>query len=115
MVCRAQIVLATARGLKTGAIVKETGKDKTTVWRWQRRFAEAGIEGLKRDKTRPPGRKPLSDDLKAKVLAKTATETPPNATHWSVRAMAKQMSISYTSVQRIWREAAIKPHLIKTF
>ena len=32
---------------------------------------------------------PLSEEIKAKVLAKTATETPPNATHWSVRSMAK--------------------------
>ena len=115
VVWRAQIILASARGLGTGAIVKATGKDKTTVWRWQRRFADEGVEGLKRDKTRPPGRAPLADDLKAKVLTKTATETPPNATHWSVRSMAKQMGISHTSVQRIWREAGIKPHLVKTF
>ena len=49
------------------------------------------------------------------MLAKTATETPPSATHWSVRSMAKVMGISHTSVQRIWREAGIKPHLVKTF
>lgn len=29
--------------------------------------------------------------------------------------MAKVMGISHTSVQRIWREAGIKPHLVKTF
>ncbi|MEJ2123039.1 MAG: IS630 family transposase [Alphaproteobacteria bacterium] len=115
VVWRAQIILASARGLGTSAIVKATGKDKTTVWRWQRRFADEGIEGLKRDKTRPPGRAPLADDLKAKVLTKTATETPAGATHWSVRSMAKEMGISHTSVQRIWREAGIKPHLVKTF
>lgn len=115
VVWRAQIVLATARGLGTGAIRQETGKDKTTIWRWQQRYQEEGIEGLKRDKTRKPGTPPLSDEIKAKVLTKTATETPPNATHWSVRTMAKAMGISHTSVQRIWREAGIKPHLVKTF
>jgi len=115
VVWRAEIVLATARGLGTGAIHKETGKDKTTIWRWQQRYLDEGIEGLKRDKTRPPGTPPLSEEIKAKVLAKTATETPPNATHWSVRSMAKVMGISHTSVQRIWREAGIKPHLVKTF
>ncbi|MCR9166631.1 MAG: IS630 family transposase [bacterium] len=115
IVWRARIVLATARGLKTSAIVRETGKDKTTVWRWQRRFVAAGVEGLMRDKTRKPGTPPLSAELKAKVLAKTATETPPNATHWSARSIAKEFDISYTSVQRIWREAGIKPHLVKTF
>jgi len=33
VVWRTEIVLATARGLKTSAIVKETGKDKTTICR----------------------------------------------------------------------------------
>ena len=70
-----------------------------------------GVDGLLRDKTRPPGRKPLAAELKAKVLAKTARETPPDATHWSVRTMAKAVGISHTSVQRIWREAGLKPHL----
>ena len=29
--------------------------------------------------------------------------------------MAKAMGISHTSVQRIWREAGLKPHLVRTF
>jgi len=29
------------------------------VWRWQRRFAEEGIDGLLRDKTRKPGKVPI--------------------------------------------------------
>ena len=115
VVWRAQIVLATARGLGTSAIRRETGKDKTTIWRWQRRYCEEGIEGLKRDKTRKPGTPPLSDEIKAKVLTKTTTELPAGATHWSVRSMARVVGISHTSVQRIWREAGIKPHLMKTF
>ena len=115
VVWRAKIVLAAARRLGTMAICKESGTTKKTVWRWQQRYAEAGIEGLKRDKTRPPGTPPLSDEIKAKVLTKTATETPPDATHWSVRAMAKEMGISHTSVQRIWQEAGLKPHLVRTF
>jgi transposase len=53
--------------------------------------------------------------VKLKVLAKTANETPPNATHWSVRTMAKAVGISHTSVQRIWAEARLKPHLVAKF
>ena len=44
-VWRAKIILATARGLGTMAISKESGKRKKTVWRWQERYAEEGIEG----------------------------------------------------------------------
>jgi transposase len=115
VVWRAQIVLATADGESVKAICRLTGKSKPCVWRWQARYAEEGVEGLKRDKTRPPGRQPLPDEIKTKVLTKTATEMPPNATHWSVRSMAKEIGISHTSVQRIWAEAGLKPHLVKTF
>jgi len=83
--------------------------------RWQQCYLEEGIEGLKRDKTRRPGTPPLPERIRAKVLAKTASETPPTATHWSVRSMAKETRILHTSVQRIWREAGLKPHLVKIF
>ena len=77
---RAEIVLATADGLGTNAIMKRTGKSKPCVWRWQERYVEEGIDGLLRDKTRPPGKKPLSAAVKHKVLAKTGSETPTRPT-----------------------------------
>ena len=115
VVWRAQILLATAEGCGTNEIMRRSGKSKTCVWRWQERFMNEGVAGITRDKTRPPGRKPLTPEIKAKVLAKTTTETPPNATHWSARVMAKAMGLSHTSVQRIWDEAGLKPHLVKRF
>ena len=51
-VWRAQIVLLSAEGVGTNAIMRETGKSKTCVWRWQERFAAEGVDGLLRDKTR---------------------------------------------------------------
>jgi len=41
-VWRARIVLATADGLGTIAIMDPTAKNKTAVWRWQR-FAQEGV------------------------------------------------------------------------
>jgi transposase len=101
VVWRARIVLATADGETIKAICRATGKSKPCVWRWRKRFADDGVDGLKRDKTRPPGRKPLPPDLKAKVLAKTASETPGDATQWSVRTMAKAMGISLISSAQV--------------
>ena len=43
VVWRADIVLATADGLGTMAIMRRTGKSKPCVWGWQKRFIEAGI------------------------------------------------------------------------
>ena len=49
-----------------------TGTAKTTVWRWQERFMAEGVDGLLRDKTRPPGKPPVPDDRAARVVAKAA-------------------------------------------
>ena len=115
IVWRAQIILATADGLGTMAIMRATGKSKPCVWRWQERFAAEGVNGLLRDKTRPARKASLAAGVKLAVLAKTATETPAAATHWSARTMAKAIGISHRSVQRIWAGAGLKPHLTRTF
>ena len=114
-VWRARIVLATADGHGTNAIMRLTGKSKPCVWRWQERYIAEGVDGLMRDKTRPAGKKPLSRKVRLKVLAKTANETPANATHWSRASMAAEMGISPSSVGRIWAEAGLKPHLVRRF
>src|SRR5713101_7456184 len=112
---RARIVLATADGHGTNEIMRRAGKSKPCVWRWQERYVEDGVDGLLRDKTRPSRKKPLSEKVKLKVLAKTASETPANATHWSRASMAAAMGISPSSVGRIWAEVGLKPHLVKRF
>ena len=114
-VWRAGIVLATADGHGTNEIMRLTGKSKPCVWRWQERYIEEVVDGLLRDKMRPSRVPPLSKDEKLEVLKKTASETVENATHWSRASMAKAVGISPSSVGRIWREAGLKPHRVKTF
>jgi hypothetical protein len=72
------------------------------VWRWQRRFAEEGIEGLLRDKTRPPGIPPVPQAKVHAVVERTLREPPGAVTHWTGRAMAKAMGLSLRTIQRIW-------------
>jgi transposase len=115
LVWRAGIVLGTADGHGTFAIMRRTGMSKPTVWRWQKRYLDEGVPGLKRDKTRPSRVPPLPMETKLKVIAKTVQETPPNATHWSRALMAEAMGISPSSVGRIWAEAGLKPHVTKGF
>jgi len=55
-VWRARIVSLSGDGCGTSAIMAETGKSKTCVWRWQERFMHEGVDGLMRDKSRPPGK-----------------------------------------------------------
>jgi len=54
---RAQIVLFSAERLAALAVARRAGVSRPAVWRWQKRYAEAGVAGLLRDKTRPPGKR----------------------------------------------------------
>ncbi len=114
-VWRARIVLLSGDRLGTMAIMRRVGKSKPTVWRWQARYLEEGVGGLLRDRNRGTGKPPLGAAVTSQVLAKTLGEAPPNATHWSLRSMAKAVGIGHTSVQRIWAAHGLKPHFVSTF
>ena len=86
-VWRAAIVLATADGLGTNAVMRRTGKSKTVVWRWQERFASDGVDGLLRDKTRPSRIAPFGPKVGERIVALTLAdppgETDPPPVEWS--------------------------------
>lgn len=115
LVWRAEIILATADGHGTFEIMRRARTSKPTVWRWQARYLEEGIAGLKRDKSRPSRVPPLPRETRLKVITKTVQESPPNATHWSRSLMAEAVGISPSSVGRIWADAGLKPHQTKGF
>ncbi len=112
---RAHIVLASADRHSVQQVAHSIGVSRPTVWRWQQRFAESGVEGLLRDKTRKPGKAPIAAKTTAQVVALTCTAPPHQATHWTGRAMAKAIGISVGSVQRIWRAHKLQPHRLRTF
>ena len=114
-ILRARIVLLSAERLPVARIARDAGVSRPSVWRWQRRFAEEGVAGLLRDKTRPPGTPPLPAEIVARVVALTCSELPGEATHWTGRAMAKAVGISLRSVQRIWQAFDLQPHRLRTF
>jgi transposase len=112
---RARVVLASARGEPVRYVAGLLGVSRPMVWRWQQRFADEGVDGLLRDKTRKPGKPPVAAETVARVVAMTCAKPPNEATHWSGRAMAKAAGISLRSVQRIWQAHKLQPHRIRTF
>ena len=71
LVWRAEVVLATADGHGTFEIMRRARTSKPTVWRWQERYLEDGVPGLKRDKTRPSRVPPLPMETRLKWSQKT--------------------------------------------
>jgi len=115
LVQRARIIRMAADGVLSQTIATELGISRPTVQLWRGRFLALRLAGLKQDAPRP-GRIPRISGRKiAAVVEATLHTTPPNATHWSTRTMAKAQGLSEASVRRIWRRHRLKPHLVETF
>jgi transposase len=114
-VARARIILHSAERLDVAEVARRAEVSRPAVWRWQQRFAEAGVDGLLRDTTRKPGKPRTPEATVRRVVALTCGEPPGEATHWTGRAMAEASGLSLRSVQRIWAAHRLQPHRIRTF
>lgn len=114
-VWRSRIVLLTADGFGTSSIMRTVNKSKTCVWRWQERFMQEGVEGLLRDKTRPPGIARVASSRVEQVVALTLKPPPHEATHWTAQAMSQAVGLAVSTVQKIWRDHGLAPHRWRTF
>lgn len=112
---RAKIVLHSAERLPTAQVARRCEVSRPAVWRWQRHYAEGGVERLLREASRKPGKPPVPLSRVAKVVALTCAEPPGEVTHWTGRAMAKAANLSLTTIQRIWKAHNLQPHRLRTF
>lgn len=115
LVLRAKIVLAAAEGKDNKTIAAELGTNRLLVGQWRNRFAKGGLAGIEKDAPRG-GRKPAARDaITAKIIEWTTQRKPDNATHWSVRTLAKELGTNRSMVNRVWQANGLKPHLSRTF
>lgn len=111
---RARIVLLASGGALNKTIAERLGIDPATVGKWRRRFLAKRMDGL-HDEPRSGAPRTLSDARIEAVIVKTLESTPPGATHWSSRGMARAAGLSVSSVQRIWRAFGLQPHRSEAF
>jgi transposase len=111
---RARIVLLAAEGAENKDICARLGASPNTVGKWRRRFAERRLEGLL-DEPRPGAPRQVGDDAVAEIVRLTLEATPREATHWSLRSMAKAVGLAPSTVHRIWKAFNLQPHRAETF
>lgn len=111
---RCRIILACASGASNKDVAAQLGSTPHAVGRWRARFVEHRNAGLG-DMPRSGGPRTVTDEHAAAVVSKKLESTPKNATHWSTRAMAKEMGLSQSTVSRIWRAFGLQPHRPETF
>ena len=112
---RARIVLLAAEGLENCEIAQRLGQDPGKVGRWRNRYAEHGLEGILKDKTRPGRIAPLSPAKRSEIIGRTLHSKPAAATHWSRSTMAREVGVSPSTVGRVWAAHGLKPHRTRTF
>jgi transposase len=111
---RAAVVLRCATGQSNGQVAQELGVTRQTVGKWRARFVEQRLDGLL-DEPRPGTPRRLRDSKIEEIVVKTLEKAPRDATHWSVRSMAKASGVSPASVHKIWHAFALQPHRTETF
>jgi len=86
-----------------------------TVRAWRKAFAAEGLTGW--GVVKPGrGRKPsIPDETIARIVELTTKSNPDAQTHWSCRTLAAEVGVSSATVQRIWSELGLKPHLVDGF
>jgi hypothetical protein len=115
----------TAEGLaqrpRIGVLAAEGAENKDIFLRigaarhgGRRRFAEFRVAGVL-DEPRPGAPRQIGDDEVAEIIRQTLETTPKEATHWSLRSMAKAAGLAPATIHRIWKVFNLPPHRAEMF
>lgn len=115
VVLRAKIVLLAAAGKENQQIARELGTSIPTVSLWRRRYLVQGMAGIENDASRPGRPRKDRRELERKVVETTTQSKPKNATHWSTRTLAAELSVDHVFVHRVWKAHGLQPHRVRTF
>ena len=112
---RARILLGAAEGKSNYQMSEELNVSRPTILLWRQRYIDAGLASVLKDASRPGRKKMITPTKVDAIVNATLHTTPKDATHWSVRSMAKAQGVSSAMVHRIWREHRLQPHRSESF
>jgi len=113
---RATIALMSGRGHGTNAICRAARVSKPTVWRWQEAYMEGGVARLIKDKGKGPRRQAAHQRRQAAGDRQAYRQGQAGQCHALERRMlARELGLGHTTVQRVWKQHGLKPHLKRTF
>jgi transposase len=110
---RARAVLASAEGDTVRAVASRLKVSPDTVAACRRRYREGGVDAL-RTRARA-GRPPKISWAKEQAVVAATLRTPKNATHWSVRRLAREVGVPSATVHRIWQKYGLQPQRLRIF
>ena len=111
---RARILLSLADRVPPKEVSAQHGTSVASVFRWRARYQDLGVAGLN-DLPRPGQPRKLSQKKVREILTLTTQRIPAEATHWSLRLMARYAGTTIHQVQQVWQAADLKPHRLRNF
>lgn len=112
---RARIMLMLADRVRPSHIATRLTLSRNHVHYWLRRYLQLGVSGVLHDAPRPGRKKRITADQIAAIVNATLSTTPPNATQWSTRTMARAHGVSEKTVRNIWHQHRLQPHRVTRF
>src|SRR6516165_140105 len=112
---RCRVILLASQGVSNHAIARQTGLSRPTVLATRAAFSRGGCEALRQPRKRQRLGPGLASELEQKILDTTLKARPPDATHWSVRELARHLRVSRMRVHRVWQRYDVQPHRVEKF
>jgi len=112
---KCEAILLAAGGVANNAIAQQTRLSRPTVIATRAAFTQGGVEALRRRQRRKRSRRVLTPELEQKILDTTLKTRPPDATHWSVRTLARHLGVTRTLVHGVWQRYDVQPHRVERF
>ena len=112
---KCRVILLASGGLSNNLIAQQTGLSRPTVIATRGAFLRGGVEAIQGQQKRKRSRRVLTPELEQKILDTTLKTRPPDATHWSVRTLARHLGLSRTLVHGVWQKYDIQPHRVERF
>src|SRR5438094_4772154 len=112
---KCEAILLASQGVSNHSIAQQTGLSRPTVLATRAAFSRRGCEALRQPQKRQGSRRVLTSELEQKILDTTLKTRPPDATHRSVRTLARQLRVSRMMVHRVWQRYDVQPHRVEKF
>jgi len=111
--CRA--ILLASEAVPNNAIAQQTGLSRPTVVAIRAAFARGGVGAIQQHQKRKRSRRVLTPELEQRILDITLKTRPPDATHWSVRTLARHLGLTRMLVHGVWQRYDVQPHRVERF
>src|SRR6184192_2356422 len=112
---KCEAILLASQGVSNHSIAQQTGLSRPTVLATRAASSRRGCEALRQPQKRQGSRRVLTAELEQKILDTTLKTRPPDATHWSVRTLARRLRVSRMMVHRVWQRYDVQPHRVEKF